>query len=90
MALVFSHLMVWAPESSLVAHVNRAINGRPEHAAGCHLLSVVQAATNTVAASQHFGLFTVDFLVKKIMLEKIVGVLQIIDENYFLWTIQKL
>jgi len=34
--------------SSLAAHVNKAIDDWPEHAAGRHLLlSVVQAATNT-------------------------------------------
>jgi len=37
----------WAPGSSLEAHVNRAINDRPVPTAGCHLLSVVQAATTT-------------------------------------------
>jgi len=28
-------------------HVNKAINDRPEHTSGGHLLSVVQAVTNT-------------------------------------------
>ena len=32
--------------SSLAARVNRAISDQPEHAAGRHLLSVIQAATN--------------------------------------------
>ena len=44
-ALVLAHLAPWAPESSLVAHVNSSINDWPAHAAGCYLLSVVQAAT---------------------------------------------
>jgi len=33
--------------SNLAARVNRAINDRPTHTAGRHLLSMVQAATNT-------------------------------------------
>jgi len=33
--------------SNLAARVNRPINDRPGHTAGRHLLSVVQAATNT-------------------------------------------
>jgi len=41
------HLTPWASGSNLASHVNRAINDRPEHTAGRHLLSVVQAATNT-------------------------------------------
>ena len=36
-----------APGSNLAVHVNRAIDDRPAHTAGGHLLSVVQAATNT-------------------------------------------
>jgi len=39
--------MPWGPGSNLAAHMNRAINDRPAYTAGCHLLSVVQAATNT-------------------------------------------
>ena len=35
------------PRSNLAVRVNRAIDDRPEHTAGGHLLSVVQAATNT-------------------------------------------
>jgi len=35
------------PWSKLAAHVHRAINDRPAHPAGRHLLSVVQAVTNT-------------------------------------------
>jgi len=35
------------PRVNLAVHVNRAINDRPAHTAGGHLLSVVQAATNT-------------------------------------------
>ena len=35
------------PGSNLAAQVNRAINDRPLHRAERHLLSVVQAATNT-------------------------------------------
>ena len=34
------------PRSNLAVRVNRAIDDRPEHTAGGHLLSVVQAATN--------------------------------------------
>ena len=37
----------WAPGSNLAARVNTAINDRPEHTAGRHLLSVVQPATST-------------------------------------------
>jgi len=37
----------WASGSNLDVRVNRAIDDRPAHAAGGHLLSVVQAATNT-------------------------------------------
>jgi len=37
----------WAPGCNLAARMNRAINDQPEHTAGRHLLSVVQAATNT-------------------------------------------
>jgi len=33
--------------SNLAVHVNRAIGDRPADTAGGHLLSVVQAATNT-------------------------------------------
>ena len=36
-----------APGSNLMVRVNRAIDDRPLHTAGGHLLSVVQAATNT-------------------------------------------
>ena len=35
------------PGSNLAVRVNRAIDDRPGHTAGGHLLSVVQAATNT-------------------------------------------
>ena len=35
------------PRSNLAVHVNRATDDRPAHTAGGHLLSVVQAATNT-------------------------------------------
>ena len=35
------------PGSNLAARVNRAINDQPEHAAGRHLLSVIQAGSNT-------------------------------------------
>ena len=41
------HLAPWAPGSNLAVCVNRAIDDRPAHTAGGHLLSVVQAATNT-------------------------------------------
>ena len=37
----------WTPGSNLAVRVNRAIDDRPAHTAGGHLLSVVQAATNT-------------------------------------------
>jgi len=40
--------MCRVPGSNLVAHMNRAINDRPEHTAGGHLLSMVPAA-NLVA-----------------------------------------
>jgi len=35
------------PRSNLAVRVNRAIDDRPAHTAGGHLLSVVEAATNT-------------------------------------------
>jgi len=35
------------PGSNLAVRVNRATDDRPAHTAGGHLLSVVQAATNT-------------------------------------------
>ena len=35
------------PRVQLAVRVNRAIDDRPAHTAGGHLLSVVQAATNT-------------------------------------------
>jgi len=38
-SLSLVHLAPWAP-----AHVNRAINDWPAHAAVCHLLSVVQSS----------------------------------------------
>ena len=36
-----------APWSNVAVYVNRAIDDRPAHTAGGHLLAVVQAATNT-------------------------------------------
>ena len=36
-----------APRSNLAVHVNTAIDDRPAYTTGGHLLSVVQAATNT-------------------------------------------
>jgi len=39
MALALAHLAPWDPKSNLAARVNRAINDRPAHTAGCHLLS---------------------------------------------------
>ena len=42
-----AHLAPWAPKSNLAVRVNRAIDDRPAPTAGGHLLSVVQAATNT-------------------------------------------
>ena len=42
-----AHLAPWAPGSNLGVRVNRAIDERPAHTAGGHLLSLVQAATNT-------------------------------------------
>jgi len=35
------------PSVQFSVHTNRAINDRPAHTAGRHLLSVVQAVTNT-------------------------------------------
>ena len=46
-AIAYVHLALWAPGSNLAVRVNRAIDDRPVHTAGGHLLSVVQAATNT-------------------------------------------
>jgi len=46
-ALAYAHLAPWAPGSNLAVRVNRAIDDRSAHTAGGHLLSVVQAATNT-------------------------------------------
>ena len=40
-------LALWAPGSNLAVRVNKAIDDRLAHTAGGHLLSVVQAATNT-------------------------------------------
>jgi len=40
-------LASWAPGSNLAVRVNKAIDDRLAHTAGGHLLSVVQAATNT-------------------------------------------
>jgi len=45
--LSFCSSRPWATGSNLAVCVNRAIDDRAAHAAGCHLLSVVQAATNT-------------------------------------------
>jgi len=42
-----SSCTLWAPWSNLVVRVNRAIDYRPAHTAGGHLLSVVQAVSNT-------------------------------------------
>ena len=47
MAIALAHLAPRAPGSNLAVLVNRAIDDRPAHTAGGHLLSVVQAATNT-------------------------------------------
>jgi len=47
LAIAHAHLAQWAPRSNLAVRVNRAIDDRPEHTAEGHLLSVVQAATNT-------------------------------------------
>ena len=44
-AIVLTHLTPLAPGSNLAACVNKAINDRPEHTAGCYLLSVIQAVT---------------------------------------------
>ena len=46
-ATAHANLVRWAPASNLAVRVNRAIDDRPEYTAGGHLLSVVQAATNT-------------------------------------------
>ena len=48
MAIAYAHLAVVGPGSNLAVHVNRAIDDQPAHTAGGHLLSVVQAASNTV------------------------------------------
>jgi len=48
--VVVAHLAPWAPRCRLAVGVHRAINNRPEHAAGHHLLSVVEAATNNWAS----------------------------------------
>ena len=41
------HLALWAPGSNLAVRVNRAIDDQPVHTAGGHLLTLIQAATNT-------------------------------------------
>jgi len=46
-AIAHAHLAPWAPEYNLAVRVSRAIDDRPAHTAGGHLLSVLQAATNT-------------------------------------------
>jgi len=46
-ALALAHLAPSAPGSNLAMRVNKAIFDRPAHTPGGHLLSVVQAATNT-------------------------------------------
>ena len=51
-AIALAHLAPWAPGSNLAVHVNRAIDDRPAHTAGGHLLSVVQAANNTESISK--------------------------------------
>jgi len=46
--MAHAHLAPWAQVSNLAVRVNsRAIDDWPAHTAGGHLLSVVQAATNT-------------------------------------------
>ena len=47
MAIALAQLAPLAPGSNLAVRVNRAIDDQPAHTAGGHLLSVVQAATNT-------------------------------------------
>ena len=47
MAIAHAHLAPWVPGSNLAVRVNRAIDDRLAHTAGGHLLSVVQAATDT-------------------------------------------
>jgi len=42
-----AHLAQWAPGSNLAVRMNRAIDDRPAHTAGGHLLLVLQTATNT-------------------------------------------
>ena len=46
-AIAHAHLAPWAPGSNLEVRVKRVIDDWPAHTAGGHLLSVVQAATNT-------------------------------------------
>jgi len=46
MAIAHAHLAPWA-QVQLAVRVNRAIDDWLVHAAGGHLLSVVQATTNT-------------------------------------------
>jgi len=47
-AIAHAHLAPWVPSgSNLAMLVNRAIDDRPGHTVGGHLLSVVQVATST-------------------------------------------
>ena len=55
MALVLVHLTQWAPASNVAAYVHRAINDRPAHAAGRHLLSVIQAAAGGANAPAYWA-----------------------------------
>ena len=47
MAIALAHLAPLASGSNLAVCVNRANDDQPAHTAGGHLLSVVQAVTNT-------------------------------------------
>jgi len=50
--MALAHLAQWAPGFNLAVRVNRAIDDRPVHTTGGHLLSVVQAATNSLSVSE--------------------------------------
>ena len=50
--ITHAHLATWAPGSNLAVRVNRAIDDRPAHTAGSHLLSVVQTAPIKLSVSE--------------------------------------
>ena len=39
----------WAPGSNLAVHVNRAIDDRPAHTEGCHLLASVSVSKPSIS-----------------------------------------